>query len=253
MIDVVCMHASASSGRQWQSLTERLAGAFRVVAPGLYGSGASPQWPDGRQLTIDDELAALEPVLSAVETPFHLVGHSYGGAVALRLALADPGRIRSLVIFEPVLFGLLVADDATQPAAREILAVAGDMSAAVERDDLDAAGERFIDYWMGAGTWATTPPQRRAALGRAMRGVRPQWPALFTDPVPLAAYAALRLPTLFVTGDRTADSARGVARLLMATLPELTTVELSGAGHMGPVTHADLVNDLVEEHLKRWS
>jgi pimeloyl-ACP methyl ester carboxylesterase len=100
---VVCLHASASSSAQWRALMDRLAGRFRVLAVDLYGSGKSPRWPDDRPLSLADEAALLAPVLSAAGDRFHVIGHSYGGAVALEVALAEPGRIESLVLFDPVL------------------------------------------------------------------------------------------------------------------------------------------------------
>src|SRR5512144_3434751 len=93
---VVCIHASASSSAQWRPLMDRLAGRFRTLAVDLYGSGRSPRWPDDRPLSLADEVALLEPVLAAAGDGFHLVGHSYGGAVALTAALAEPGRLRPL-------------------------------------------------------------------------------------------------------------------------------------------------------------
>jgi pimeloyl-ACP methyl ester carboxylesterase len=98
-------------------------GGDQVLFPDLYGSGNSPPWPAGRELTLADEVALLEPVFEAAGESFHLVGHSYGGAVAVRAALTHPGRFLSLVLIEPVLFGLLLAEDPGQPAAREIIAL----------------------------------------------------------------------------------------------------------------------------------
>src|SRR5262245_15621130 len=104
---VVCLHASASSSAQWRPLIERLGGRFRTLAADLYGSGRSPAWPGERPMWLADEVALLAPVFEAAGPRFHLVGHSYGGAVALRAALANSARIESLVLFEPVLFSLL--------------------------------------------------------------------------------------------------------------------------------------------------
>ena len=84
---VVCLHASASSSAQWRPLMDRLAGRFHTLAADLYGSGRSPAWPGERPLWLADEVALLEPVFEAAGPRFHLVGHSYGGAVALRAAL----------------------------------------------------------------------------------------------------------------------------------------------------------------------
>jgi len=246
---VVCLHASASSGRQWQALGRRLAGRYRVLSPDLYGAGDSPPWPAERQPTLADEVALLEPVFEAAGEPVHLVGHSYGGAVAARAALTYPGRFRSLVLIEPVLFGLLLAEDPGQPAAREVVAVCQHTRIAVELGTLDGAARRFIDYWMGPGAWAGMPPHRRAAAARAMRTVSSEWSAIFAETTPLAAYASLDLPTLYVVGGKSPASTRAVARLLTHVLPDVSTAELAEAGHMAPITHPDLVSAAIEAHI----
>jgi pimeloyl-ACP methyl ester carboxylesterase len=246
---VICIHASASSSAQWRPLTDRLAGRFRTLAVDLYGCGRSPEWRGYRPLLLADEAALLEPVLAATGTRFHLIGHSYGGAVALKVALAHPGRIASLVVFEPVLFSLLMAEDPDQPAAREIDAVRADTSAAVDHGDLATAGTRFVDYWMGGGAWAAMPEARRLTVATAMERIKGQWHALFEEPAPLPAFAALGVPTLCLVGSDSPASSRAVSRLLAKALPRVTEVELDGVGHMGPVTHPDRVNALIERYL----
>lgn len=248
---VVCLHASASSGRQWRALQGQLADGYQVLSPDLYGSGDSPPWPPGRGLTLADEVARLEPVFEATGGPFHLIGHSYGGAVAARAALTYPGCFRSLVLIEPVLFGLLTAEDPHQPAAREVVALCQHAGAAVEVGALDSAAGRFIDYWMGAGAWAGMPAQRRAAIAQAMPAVRSQWTAIFAETTPLPVYSLLDLPVLYLEGSRSPASTRAVARLLTQTLPNVTSAVLAGAGHMAPLTHPGLVNAAIEEHLQR--
>ena len=125
-LGVVCVHSSASSSGQWRPLMDRLSDRFRVIAVDLYGYGKSPAWPEGREMYLDDEVSLLEPVFRSAGDAFHLVGHSYGGAVALKAALKDPRRLQFLVLYEPVLFSVLVADDPNGAAAREILAVRDD-------------------------------------------------------------------------------------------------------------------------------
>jgi pimeloyl-ACP methyl ester carboxylesterase len=246
---VVCLHATASSGRQWRLLQHELAGRYRVFTPDLYGVGDSPSWRGARDLTLNDEVDLLEPVFAAAGESFHLVGHSYGGAVAACAALAHPDRIRSLVLIEPVLFGLLLAEDPGQPAAREIVAVRDDTTAAVALGAPERAAERFTDYWMGAGTWASIPAPRRSAVAQAMSDVGSEWSALFADTTPLSAYSSLKVPTLYLTGSESPASAREVARLLIKTLPDVTTVEVPGAGHMAPITHPGIINAAIEAHL----
>jgi len=66
---------------------------------------------------------------------------------------------------------------------------------------------------------------------------------------PLHAFAALEVPTLLLIGSESPSSSRAVARLLAKTLPRVTVAELDSVGHMGPVTHPDRVNWLIEQHL----
>jgi pimeloyl-ACP methyl ester carboxylesterase len=246
---VVCIHASASSSAQWRPLMDRLAVRFRVLAVDLYGAGRSPAWPDDRPLTLADEVALIEPIVAAAGPRVHVIGHSYGGAVALKFALMHPERVASLIVFEPVLFSLLMGHDPDGPAAREICAVRADTTAAVDRGQLDIAGARFVDYWMGAGTWASFPNARRQTIAAAMTHIPGEWHAVFEEPAPLQAFAAVDAVTLCLVGSDSPDTSRAVSTLLAKTLPRACEVELERVGHMGPVTHPDLVDELIEQHL----
>ena len=113
----------------------------------------------------------------------------------------------------------------------------------------ECAAERFIDYWMGPGAWASMPSTRRIAAAQAMSGVVGEWPAVFAERPPLSAYESLNIPALYLVGSRSPASAREVARLLTKGLPDVTTVEMEGAGHMAPITHPDVVNVAIEAHI----
>ena len=118
---VVCVHSSASSSSQWRTLMGSLSNRFRVVAMDLYGYGKSPAWPGEHVLRLDDEIALMAPILETAGK-FHLVGHSYGGLVALKLALNDASRIASLTLYEPTCFFLLIANGPEDPASRGVYA-----------------------------------------------------------------------------------------------------------------------------------
>lgn len=87
---VILLHCSASSGAQWRSLSERLGGDHRTVAIDLYGYGKCDDWSGNGPLSLADEAAAVVAVMSHYEGRVHLVGHSSGGAVALRVATQQP-------------------------------------------------------------------------------------------------------------------------------------------------------------------
>jgi pimeloyl-ACP methyl ester carboxylesterase len=243
---VLCLHCSASTSGQWRPLMEQLAGRYRVIAPDLYGCGKSPAWPGERPMWLDDQIDFLAPAFERAGERFHLVGHSYGGAIALKAALGLKPRLASLVLYEPVLFAVLLRAEPQSEAAREIVAVRDD----VVSGDSEAAAERFIDYWMGGGTWAATPEARRATLVHAVEGQKPEWHSAFNEPTPLEAFAALDVPTLLMTGDASTAAARAVARLVARVLPRVRVEEIEGLGHMAPVTRPGEVTSRIERFLE---
>ena len=140
---------------------ERLSSRYRVFAADSLGAGKSPAWPVDRVVTLRDEVALLEPVFAAAGNPFFLVGPSYGAAVALLAALAHPERIRAVAVYEPTLFALLEEEAPGQETANGIRSAAADAAAAIDAPDHAGAARRFIDYWMGPGTWNRLPKLAR--------------------------------------------------------------------------------------------
>jgi len=248
---VVCLHSNASSSSQWRALMERLAPKFHVLAPDAHGAGKGPAWPAGRAVTLRDEVALIEPVLARASEPFALVGHSHGGAVALIAAVARPRRVRALALYEPTLFALIEAESPSPNDADGIRDTVRDAGAALDAGNRDAAAERFIDFWMGKGAWARTPEARKWPIAESVVNVRGWKDALFDEPTPLAAFAALDMPVLLMTGSLSPASSLGVARLLRQVLPRVEAVQFDGLGHMGPITHPDIVNEAIAAFVER--
>jgi pimeloyl-ACP methyl ester carboxylesterase len=247
---VVLLHANASTGGQWRALMDLLAPHFRVLAPDLYGSGRSPDWPSDRVISLRDEVDFLEPVMARAGSPLVLVGHSYGAAVALVAAVLHPERVRAVAVFEPTLFAVLDADETPPNAGDGIRRVLVDASASLDAGDQNAAAERFIDYWMGEGSWSWMPEQRRAPIADSVRNIRRWGHALSTEPTPLSAFHELDIPVLYMVGKRSPTSSRAVAQVLTKTLPRVEVVEFEDLGHMGPVTHPDGVNAVIARFLE---
>ena len=239
---VVCLHSNASSSAQWRALMDSLSTTHQVLAPDLYGAGKSPDWHSDRVITLADEAALIEPVLQRAGSPFVLVGHSHGAALALRIAVENPGRVHALALYEPTLFSLIEADGSAPNEADGIRDAVTAAARALDAGDADAAAEHFIDYWTGPGSWAATPEARRPAIAASVRSVRRWAHALMTEPTPLAAFGALHLPVLLMTGDRSTAAAHAVARRLNQVIPNITRIDFPGLGHMGPITDAQLVN-----------
>ena len=248
---VVCLHANAGTSSQWRSLMDRLAPNFRVLAPDSFGVGGSPAWPAERKPALGEEVSLLEPVFKRAGESFSLVGHSYGASIAMMAALRRTGQVRAMAVYEPTLFALLEHDVGGREAVKGIRAVAGDVAAFVSKGDHASAARRFLDYWMGNGTWDAIPDARRAPIAASMVNSGAWSKALFMDQTPLSAFRALEIPILYMTGAESPASSLEVARVLTEAIPNVVRVVFPGLGHMGPVTHPEVVNNAVAEFLHR--
>jgi pimeloyl-ACP methyl ester carboxylesterase len=225
---------------------------FHVIAPDLYGYGSSEPWSGCGPFSLAAEAEAIGALLAQSPGPVHLVGHSYGGAVALRLALDLPKRLRSLTLIEPVAFHLLRRETEPDRALfQEVQALAAAVSDAVVSGDYWRGMARFVDYWNGPGSWVRLPDERRSALCRGIAKIALDFRAIFAEDTPLAACRRIRVPTLVLRGGRSPTTTRRIAELLADTLPAAHLRAIADAGHMLPLTHRAEVNHAIIEHLTR--
>lgn len=244
------LHCSGGAGRQWQPITAPLAAHIDCVAPELIGYGDGDAWHIGRRLMLDDEVDALAEELYAVPEGVHLVGHSYGGAIALQAALRHPHQVRSLTLYEPVRFSLLFGSPATAPAAQAVIALGREVERLALNDECLRSAERFVDFWSGEGSWAQMKPSRQQALAARMPKIGAEFDALFADPTPQHAYRRLRMPVRILAGERSPQPVRLIALRLAARLPDAELVAVPGLGHMGPLTDPQAVADKLPEWLR---
>ena len=243
------LHSSASSARQWDRLAEALKPQFRVRAIEVHGHGEQQAWRGDARLTLADEAALAVPVLEEAG-PVHVVGHSYGAAVAIKLATMYPKSVRSLAAYEPVLFRFLFDDVAHHPAAQDVVVVADAMREQLATGNNHSAAQVFIDFWSGAGAWDSLPDGKQASIAARIHAVFQQFDALFHEPLQRAQLALLRMPMLFISGAQTVAVARAIAELLRLTLPRAQHELLPAMGHMGPITHATAVNQRLVKFLQ---
>lgn len=244
---VICLHSSQSSGSQWRPLLSLLQDpSFAqthdigpVLAPDLIGYGRStariPVSADKFRLFYEEQL--LKPLLEQYsEEPLHLVGHSYGGALALRIAyfMAEEGRpLQSLSLYEPVAFHLLAQGEA---AREEIAEVALRME---QLTTAEAAGT-FVDYWNKPGYFDALPERVKSGMIARQEKVQADFFALLNEPGELDDYQVIQCPILLMAGQQSPQSSRRVASLLGSVWPH-AQYEHINAGHMAPLTHPDLV------------
>ena len=240
--DVIALHCSGSSGAQWRRLAEALGPDYRFHAPDFFGSGDAGPWPGERAFTLAEEAAPIIASIDRADRPVFLVGHSYGGAVALYAAAARPGRLAGLAVYEPTVFHLLrVAGPSAAAAFDEIRAVSRACDGHVLVGDLNAAAAGFADYWNGPGTWTGLKSEIRTGLRRWIGKAPLEFRAIFDEVTEPEVYRNITCPTLILRGSRAPAPTRAVAARLAALLPDNRCAVVDGAGHMGPLSHADVV------------
>ena len=248
---VVCFHSNCSSSGQFKSLMTALADSHHVFAVDSYGAGKTPAWDRPEHLSLADEVALAEPVMDRAGEGIVLVGHSYGAAVALTAALANPSRVKAIVVYEPTLFSLVNQVHPLPNGADAIRSAVQSSSEAVSKGDVVTAASVFIDFWSGEGTWDQTPERPKEAILLAIRDVARWGFALNNDPTPLSAFSQLTCPILYLLGSASPVPARAVADVLIPVLPNVQVLEFEGLGHMGPITHPTTVNDATVAFLNR--
>lgn len=240
---VVLLHSGGMSSRQWGRLIPRLSPRFRTLALDFLGYAASA--PASDAFTIQDDIDAALQLIDSLDEPPHLIGHSYGGLVALSVARARP--LRTLTVCEPVAFGVLHSTNDAEGLAD--LAAYGTSSTFGVSPGSEAWLTRFIEYWNGPGAWDALPAPTREAFVRVGKKVYQEVAGILDERTPHDAYRALAMPTLIVRGERTTKASQRVCAILAATIPRAELHVVEGAGHMAPLTHADRVNALIEAFL----
>jgi len=129
---------------------------FHVRAVNLYGYGNTPRWPSDTPQSLDDQARLVEIALPTNADTICLVGHSFGGSVAMKLAARLSGRATKLVLLETNPFYLL-----EQSGRADAFAEAMDLRNCVKKfgslGEWATAAEQFADYWGGAGSWQNSP------------------------------------------------------------------------------------------------
>jgi len=190
---LVLVHGSVVGGRAtWREQRRSLAGRAELVVlerPGFEPVSDFSRTPDVPRVDFEEHAVWLA---GRVEPRDHLVGHSYGGVIALLAASELGDRLVSLTVIEPPCTS--VALDV--PAVAAFAANGERFWREGPRDDPEAFLRGFLSY-VGSGFTPPSPlPPALEHGARLLIAERGPWEA----EIPLARLAALGLPTLVVSG-----------------------------------------------------
>lgn len=248
---VLFIHSTGTFPLMWGTIPAEAIGGRAAITPANLGYPPNPPIARGERVTIDDEVAHVLSHVPAGVTKLHVVAHSYGGTVALAALPRLSGRLASLFLAEPVLFGALPNDPETDPA----IVAEGRAFASSPLLDEEKGGrlewlEQFIDYWNRPGAWARLPePMREHSLAMGWKMYQ-EVRACFGADKPFDDYV-IDVPTTLAIGERTTIHSRAVTKALARRRPNVIVAEMAKTGHMAPLTHPALVAAEIAKHFAR--
>jgi pimeloyl-ACP methyl ester carboxylesterase len=246
---VVLVHSSVAGAWQWRRLMDDLQGDFRVRAVNLFGYGKTPAWPADRVQSLDDQARLVAAAVPADADDVYLVGHSFGGAVAMKAAARLAGRVSKLVLLEANPFDLLIQSGRVEAYA-EIAALRDCIKKFGALGEWMTPAQMFAEYWSGEGAWGRMSEERRAAFQEGLGHNFHEWDAVMGDTTTLDEWAgALPRKTLAIVDRNTVVPIREINELLRSACPGWTYREVDAGGHMAPLMQPEVVNPLVRSFL----
>jgi pimeloyl-ACP methyl ester carboxylesterase len=262
---VVFVHGSASDWRTWLTQIDALGEGYRAIA-----YSRRYHWPNrpivhGADYAMAQHVADLGAVLRSLgAAPAHLVGHSYGGFVALLLALRKPELVRSLILSEPPVITLFVSNQpkpaemlrllVTRPATAVAIAKLGatgigPATAAARRGDMEEVMQRMGRAVLGPQFHARLSPERRDQV-RA-NAIAAEFLGSGFPPLDERALRAMELPVLLVNGQRSPRVFHHLTDRLDELLPGAERIEIADASHLMHEDNAPAYNAALLAHLRR--
>ena len=243
---IVLVPGSCSTGAAWRPVMAALHGRFRCVTTSLLGYGGTAERRTACDTSIALEADIVEAVIRRAADRVHLVGHSFGGLVALAVALRGRVPLASLTIAEA-------------PAVNFLRETGEHRHYRAFRDMIDAYLDAFCGgdptaiaemiFYGGSGTFAAWPPRVRAYAVETTPVNILDWASVYGFRLPPSALAAVDVPVLVLRGGESHAAVQRANELLSAHLSDASLVTIAGAAHFLILTHAADVAAAIARHV----
>lgn len=240
------LHCALAHSKVWTRFAGHLADELSMVAPDMLGHGRSAA-PDMSR-SVNDQI--FEASAAFLEKPSHLIGHSFGATIALRLAIEMPDSVRSLTLIEPVLFAAARTSD--PQALQTYLAEAQSFADPMSAGDWPAAAAHFTQIWGGGQTWDQLSEVEQSRLASQMPFIATTQAPLFEDTAGLLVPGRLEIiacPVVLIRGGDSNPVMSAIHTTFARRIPHAVDQIVPHASHMAPITHPKAVADHVKEML----
>lgn len=234
---ILAIHGLTGHGQRWHTLATRYLTEIAVAAPDLLGHGRSSS---AAPWTIDANVAALAALLDEAVV---VVGHSFGGAIALNLAATQPDLVAALVLLDPavgldgdwmrdIADNMFASPDYTDRAEARAEKANGSW-ADVDGGELDRElDEHLIDLPNGRAGWRVSIPAMMAYWSELARPI-----AVPPRDIPVTLVRAMKTDPPYVTDDLLA----GIAHRRDFTVVEFDCNHM--VAHAKPAETAALIRE----------
>ena len=243
---ILCIHGAGGTALGWADAIDKLAEVGHVIAYDRRGCARSERPQPYERTSVAEhaqDASALLGVLGA--GPAIVVGRSYGGTVALELALRHPGRVRALILLEPD-----APRELAPAAAAWVDALVDRLRAVAVADGVDAVPEALITEVAGSEAWSAFPDDLRRMVAGNGPAILAELTGEWWPDADAAALSALSRPTLIVKAADSPPEFHEAADALAAAIPGARLSVVDG-GHLidpaGPQVLA-FIGELLERN-----
>jgi pimeloyl-ACP methyl ester carboxylesterase len=248
---LVLVHGSWVDHHNWDRVVPSLSRSFRVLTYDRRGHSRSER--PAAQGSVNEDVADLTALIEALDlAPAHIVGHSFGGSIALRLAGERPDLFRSLIVQEPPLFNLLSDDPDGQATLQAIKARIDAVEELLEAGDMEGGVRQFVEtIAFGPGVWEQVPPEIKQTVifnAPTFLDERHDPEALSID---LARLRRFPHPVLLTNGEQSPPFFAPIVAKIASVLPQAERKTFVGAGHEPEDSHPERYVATITEFVTR--
>lgn len=232
----LALHCNLGHSGAFRGLGAALDDLLTLQAPDMPGHGRSAAYvsgtPTGRTM--------LDAIVARLDGPVDVIGHSYGGLLGLRLAIERPDLVRSLSLYEPVTMGAALGTAPEELARND--AYMAQVFALNDAGDPEAAVRMFVAEWGDGTPWTQLPAETRRAFAELVPFVVASQQDVREDVGRiLPRLGEIAVPVIVMDGAESPAIMKPVCDGVARAVQNGRRVTVAGAGHMGAITHADVV------------
>ncbi len=244
---ILFVPGSFSTPVAWRPIQKHLPDHYCFISFSLCGYGSTEESRTWDDCGPEHHLTLLEAVARQIDEPFHLVGHSFGSAIALAGVIEGFVKPLSVATYETNILGVLL--ETGRPELHQLMQqMRLDFEQAYRDGEADAAS-RIIDYWGGAGAYAAMPEAVRDYCRTTTFANVLDWHGWADYLLPVSDYAKIDMPVMLVRGGKSNEAMVEITTKLPQFIPDSRVQVVNGAGHFLTTTHAEQCAELLANFL----